>query len=163
MTSPNSSPQPPEPRPQPPAPGHPPSKRDEFFLEAQWRLIENAPQVIQQAGKELMSVTAILSGLYFGAIELSQLTPLLPAACRLWLLVPYALWLPAFCCAWRSFRPGQLRLPEAAPDETTRALRVLAAANARWLNAAQWLLLVGLAVMVLMIVFTFLTAEEVSR
>jgi hypothetical protein len=163
MASPNGPQDPREPRPEQPAEGRPPSQRDEFFLAAQWRLVENAPQVIQQAAKELMSVAAILSGLYFAAIELSQWTPLLPAVWRWLLLVPYAFWLPAFCCAWRGFRPAQLRLPEGAPDETAKALRNLAASAARWLKAAQWLLLIGLALMVLMIVFTFLAAGEVGQ
>ena len=132
------------------------SKEDEFFLEAQWRLVEKAPEVIEQAGREAMAVVAILSGIYMAIWALAEPAKALPVAWRVVALIPYALWLPAFVCGWRAFSPRRLVLWQDAPQATRDALRALAQKKHRWLQAAHWLLLIGLLVMVVVIALIFL-------
>jgi hypothetical protein len=153
---------PPEPAEETVVAGGKPSASDKFFLEAQWRLVEKAPEILEQAGKDMMTVTSLLSGIYLAALQLGKLPELLPVGWRLVLLLPYGLWLPAFLCAWRVFSPERLLLPQDAPEATREKLSELAQRKARWLRAAQGLLFIGLVLMVVVVLFMFVIAGEVS-
>lgn len=143
--------------------GRKPSGEDKFFLEAQWRLVEKAPEIIGQAGKEGMGVVAVLSGIYMAILALAEPMETLPVPWRLVALIPYLLWLPAFGCGWRAFSPRRLLLVGDAPQAMREELRALAQRKHRWLQAATWLLCIGLIVALFVVVFMFVLAGEAGQ
>jgi len=140
-----------------------PSKEEEFFIEAQWRMVEKAPEIIGQAGKEAMGVVAVLSGIYMAILALKEATETLPLAWRLVALVPYPFWLAAFVCGWVAFSPRRLVLVADAPEATRDELSALAQRKHRWLQAATWLLCIGLVVALFVVVFMFIFAGEAGQ
>ncbi len=143
--------------------GQAPSEEDTFFLEAQWRAVESSPEAVAAAGKEMMGVIAIVSGLYMTGLQIGGVAASLAGDLRFLALLPYLAWLPGFYCAWLAYRPKRRVLARNAPDATRQGCLDLARERDRWMKAAAWLLFSGIVIMVICGGWLSCIAGEVSQ
>ncbi len=128
--------------------GKPASPQDAFWAKKLWELEAEGPSLLTQASQQLMSLTAIVSGIYLAAIGLLGVKENPCFWIRILSLTPYLAWLPAFLCAFVAYRPQQLEVVAGDSSDCRRQFLELASSKRRWSQASQLLVFLGLVVAV---------------
>ncbi len=133
--------------------GKPASAQDAFWVRKSWELEAEGPALLTAASQQLMSLAALLSGIYLATLGLLGIKETVSSSLRALSLTPYLAWLPAFFCAYLAYRPHRTAVVAGGAAECRAMLLALAAHKRRWSQAAQLLVLGGLILAVVWLGF----------
>lgn len=124
------------------------SAEDVFWARKLWELEAEGPALLTEASQQLMSLAALLSGIYLATLGLLGIEGSVSQGLRALSLTPYLAWLPAFVCAYRAYHPQRSIVADGDAAGFRTMLQDLAAGKRRWCQAAQWLVFGGLVLAV---------------
>ena len=119
-----------------------PSAMDRFWLETARSVSKESIGALEDAAKQLISITSLTQGIYFAAISFSDLKKALVVHdLQGWLLVllfasPIAVWLVSLAYAVRVFSPETYRTNLQSPDLAREMLQEIVAYKHRQLKNA---------------------------
>jgi len=134
------------------------TKLDRFWLETAQGAAKDSLDALEEAAKQLISVTCLLQATYFAAIYLSNLKENLVAEnASGWLLVllfvlPVILWLASLSLAVRVFKPVTYKTNLSSPDLARQMYGEMVTYKQKQLQRAHLFLVLGLIPLVLNIV-----------
>jgi hypothetical protein len=135
-----------------------PSAMDRFWLETARSVSKESIQALEEAAKQLISITSLTQGIYFAAISFSDLKKIIVVQdWHGWLLVllfasPIALWLISLGFAIRVFAPETYNTNLQSPDLAKEMLQKVVAYKHRQLKLAHKALLAGFVLLVINII-----------
>jgi hypothetical protein len=134
------------------------SAMDRFWLETARSVSKESISALEEAAKQLISVTSLTQGIYFAAISFSDLKKALVVHdWQGWLLVllfasPIILWLVSLAFAVRVFSPETYKTNLQSPDLAREMLQEIVAYKHRQLKLAHTALLLGFVLLVVNII-----------
>ncbi len=129
------------------------SVQDAFWARKAWELEADGPALLTQASQQMMSLTALLSGIYLATLGVFGIKDADSLSFRTLSLAPYLAWLPAFVCAYLAYRPRRAAVVAGCASECRAMVLELSARKRRWSRAAELLLLGGLVMAVVWVAF----------
>jgi hypothetical protein len=135
-----------------------PSAMDRFWLETARSVSKESISALEDAAKQLISITSLTQGIYFAAISFSDLKKsLIINDWHGWLLVllfasPIVLWLISLGFAIRVFAPETYKTNLQSPDLAKEMLQKIVAYKHKQLKLAHKALLAGFVLLVFNIV-----------
>ena len=135
-----------------------PSAMDRFWLETARSVSKESISALEDAAKQLISITSLTQGIYFAAISFSDLKKaLIVHDWQGWLLVllfasPIVLWLVSLAFAVRVFAPETYKTNLQSPDLAREMLQEIVAYKHRQLKFAHKALLLGFVLLVVNII-----------
>ena len=135
-----------------------PSAMDRFWLENARSVSKESIGALEDAAKQLISITSLTQGIYFAAISFSDLKmALVVHDWQGWLLVflfasPIVLWLISLAFAVRVFSPETYNTNLQSPDLAREMLQDIVAYKHRQLKLAHTTLLLGFVLLVVNII-----------
>ena len=134
------------------------TKLDRFWLETAQGVAQDSVGALEEAAKQLISVTSLLQAIYFAAISFSDLKESLAAEYEVnWLLVllfvlPIIFWLASLGFAVRVFKPETYKTNLSSPDLARSMYGEMVAYKHRQLRRAHLFLVLGFLPLVVNIV-----------
>lgn len=141
-----------------PVPGGSLTKLDRFWLDTARGAAKESVTALEEAAKQLISVTSLLQAIYFAAISFSDLKEsLMVETAKDWLLVilfvlPIVLWLASLGFAVRVFEPETYKTNLSSPDLARSMYGEMVAYKHRQLQRAHLFLVLGFVPLVVNIV-----------
>ncbi len=135
-----------------------PSAMDRFWLETARSASKESIGTLEEAAKQLISITSLTQGIYFAAISFSDLKKALVVQdWHGWLLVllfasPIAAWLVSLAFSVRVFTPETYKTNLQSPDLAKDMLQDIVAYKHKQLKSAHKALLVGFVLLVVNII-----------
>ena len=135
-----------------------PSAMDRFWLETARSVSKESISALEDAAKQLITITSLTQGIYFAAISFSDLKKALVVHdWQGWLLVllfasPIMLWLVSLAYAVRVFAPETYKTNLQSPDLAREMLQDIVAYKHRKLKLAHTALLLGFVLLVVNII-----------
>jgi hypothetical protein len=135
-----------------------PSAMDRFWLETARSVSKESIAALEDAAKQLISITSLTQGIYFAAISFSDLKKALVVHdLQGWLLVflfasPILLWLVSLAYAVRVFAPETYKTNLQSPDLAREMLQEIVAYKHSQLKLAHKALLLGFVLLVVNII-----------
>ena len=139
--------------------GRPASAQDAFWARKIWELESEGPALLTQASQQMMSLTALLSGIYLATLGLLGIKDAASLSLRAFSLAPYLAWLPAFVCAYLAYRPRHSAVAGGSAVECRAKLLEFSARKRRWSRASELLVLGGLVLAVVWVGFFLLNVS----
>ena len=139
-------------------PGAEPSAMDRFWLETARGAAKESIPALEEAARQLISITSLTQGIYFAAISFSDLKAALAVKDLQGLLLvllfasPIVLWLISLAFAVRVFAPKTYKTNLQSPDLAREMLQKMAAYKHRQLRLAHAALLLGFLLLVVDII-----------
>jgi hypothetical protein len=135
-----------------------PSAMDRFWLETARSISKESIKALEEAAKQLISITSLTQGIYFAAISFSDLKKALVVNdWQGWLLLilfasPIVLWLVSLAFAVRVFAPETYKTNLQSPDLAKEMLQEMVAYKHKQLKLAHKALLVGFVLLIINII-----------
>lgn len=135
------------------------TKLDRFWLETAQGAAKESVGALEEAAKQLISVTSLLQAIYFAAISFSELKEGIVVEDAVnWLLVllfvlPIVLWLASLSFAVRVFKPETYKTNLSSPDLARSMYEEMAAYKHQQLQRAHLFLVLGFLPLAVNIVF----------
>ena len=135
-----------------------PSAMDRFWLETARSVSKESISALEDAAKQLISITSLTQGIYFAAISFSDLKKALVVHdWQGWLLIllfvsPIVLWLASLAYAVRVFSPETYKTNLQSPDLAREMLKEIAAYKHKQLKLAHKALLLGFVLLIVNII-----------
>jgi hypothetical protein len=135
-----------------------PSAMDRFWLETARSVSKESIKALEEAAKQLISITSLTQGIYFAAISFSDLKKALVVQdWHGWLLVllfasPIIVWLISLAFAVSVFAPETYKTNLQSPDMAKEMLQEIVAYKHKQLKSAHMALLVGFVLLVVNII-----------
>jgi len=134
------------------------TRLDRFWLETARSAAKESVGALEEAAKQLISVTSLIQAIYFAAISFSDLKEsLVVEGANDWLLVllfvlPIVLWLTSLRFAVRVFKPETYKTNLSSPDLARSMYEEMVAYKHRQLRRAHLFLVLGFVPLVVNIV-----------
>ena len=135
-----------------------PSAMDRFWLETARSVSKESISSLEDAAKQIITITSLTQGIYFAAISFSDLKKALVVHdWQGWLLVllfasPIMLWLVSLAFAVRVFSPETYKTNLQSPDLAREMLQEIVAYKHSQLKSAHKALLLGFVLLVVNII-----------
>jgi hypothetical protein len=116
----------------------------------------SAIQKCEEAGKQLITLTTLLSAIYFGILSFSDPLKQLVTSQWLWrliLVIPLPLWLLSLWCASRVIVPEEADIEEGRWFESYDKIKLK---KYKWLKWSHGLLMASIVLLVIAAAFVFL-------
>lgn len=129
--------------------GAPPSQEDLKWLELMDNAHKDSLKSIDDAAKQIIGLSGIISSIYYGAVALSKLSAAsLQGGNRVLFIAPVVLWLASLVAAVLALIPRAYSYNPYSPDEAREAYQRVVAAKDRRLKIALWLFVASIIALV---------------